>query len=58
MDEYVRSANYYAIKQVIKDSMDFDCEVIMQLLRDKKFNDLENYITKRTGIKFEPRIIK
>ena len=58
MDEYVRSANNYAIKQVIKDSIDFDCEIILQLLKAKKFNDLENYITKRTGIKFEPKIIE
>lgn len=58
MDEYVRSANNYAIKQVIKDSIDFDCEIILQLLKARKIDDLENFLTLRLGCKFEPRIIK
>jgi len=58
MDEYVRSANNYAIKQVIKDSIDFDCEIILQLLKARKIDDLENFLTLRLGCKFEPKIIK
>ena len=58
MDEYVRSANYYAINQVIKDSIDFDCEIILQLLKAHKIDDLENFMTLKLGCKFEPKIIK
>lgn len=58
MDEYVRSANYYAINQVIKDSIDFDCEIILQLLKARKIDDLKNFMTLKLGCKFESRVIK
>ena len=53
MDDYERLSNYFAINREIKDSIEYDCEVLKQLLEAKKIDHVENFLWKRLGAPFK-----
>ena len=53
MDDYERLSNYFSMNKIIKDSIEYDCEILKQLLEAKKFDQVKYFLWKRLGAPFK-----